>query len=214
MNPRKALEQCKEVLNILNNDLLPFKVRTESDCGLHVNISHPDITKNNVSQLVIPFLVDEKVLAKRYGRDKCNYCLPMKDVIYQIVQNLVESNIISLSGFETKTGIDTTLKFIEARIIPSKNTFSFFGNINDYGYLEYRYIGGKNYQKKYTRIKRDIEELLILHKKHINWKNEKVIENQLRLMLLNAEAYKNDGKSIVDIILQNSSFKNFAKKTS
>lgn len=162
--PREALKYAKKILDIFSDRKLPFKVRLAKDCGIHVNISHPDVGMDQVSPFYYSIMNNEKALALPFHRTTQDACLPYSKNIREITSKLVKRGLISLDMLNTPEGLEHVVIMIEANLDYGKFVSAYFYNMHKLRYIEYRMAGGKGYSKKYKELEHHVKECLKITK--------------------------------------------------
>jgi hypothetical protein len=175
----------------------PFPVYTGSDSGLHINISHPDTDINNASILEFALLNDEAAMAKPFSRIRSEACEPYRKHVHKKIRELIRDRIISLAAFDNDP--EMVLRFIESSIEMRKMSSMHLGNLNKYGFVEYRISGGKGYLKKSKEVRRHLIELLEIHRS-FGYLNAYAIKSKVRRLLVAAGAKRNDGISLIEMV--------------
>ena len=195
MTPREALLEYRNVADALLD--FPFPVYTGSDSGLHINISHPDTHSDDVSILEFALLHDEAAMAKPFSRIRSEGCEPYRKHILKKIRELVRDRIISLAAFDNDPKM--VLRFIESTLEMRKMSSMHLGNLNKYGFVEYRISGGKGYLKKSKEVRRHLIELLDIHRS-FGILNDYSVNHKVRRLLVAAGAKRNDGISLIEMV--------------
>lgn len=148
---------------------------TNSSCGLHINISNENISQ--IDELKLISLVEEEKIAKMFNRENNPYCelwksrfdllyneiLPSKKIIDK--KSAFADNIKAMIIYSRYGLFPNGEKYeIAKKIINYYSAFSKYASINfsklskRYPYIEFRMIGGKNYQDFF--IKPLVKELI------------------------------------------------------
>jgi Putative amidoligase enzyme len=164
MSLEKGLKTIKEMFAWMNRR----RHYTNASCGFHVGVSFSSRKKMgrlNLDKLVILF--DEKRILTQFQRNGNDYCLPHKeDTDFTISKVLCEDGIVrnALIPEYMPAGAITSFSRDKFRSI---NLGKYRGS--DTGsYLEFRAIGGRNYHKKYQKIKAAINHYVRI----MDWASE------------------------------------------
>lgn len=160
--PREALDWCEYVLGVLKDRDYPFKIKTNTDCGLHINISRPDIKLQNISPLSL-LLFDQKESARPFGRIRHMVHHDIEAEIRDTVKRLIKYEVLSPKILNSEMGIYDLIDAINSNADYASCDGINFYNIQNYGYVEYRLAGGKNYPSRFPLIRRHLLECLNMH---------------------------------------------------
>ncbi len=194
MTPREALQEYRNVSDALMD--FPGSVYTTSDCGLHINISHPDIGIDDVSILEFALMYDEVAMAKPFGRSNNNACEAYRKSVRKKIRELVRNRVISLAAFDNDPS--TMIKFIESSIEMQKMSSMNLGSLNKYGFVEYRIPGGKRYLQKRREVRKHLIELLNIHQSF--GEHNYAMRRKVRRLLVEFKADRNDGVSLIEMV--------------
>ena len=194
MTPREALLEFRNIASALRE--VPFRVYTGSDCGLHINISHPDVGVDDVSILEFALLYDEAAMAKPFGRSNNSACESYAKLIRKGVREFVRNRIVSLAAFDSDHAV--VVRFIESSLDMRKMSSMNLGSLYKYGFVEYRLPGGKRYLSQGKEVRKHLIELLEIHQSFGTRK--KAVQRKIRRLLVDAGASKNDGVSLIEMV--------------
>jgi hypothetical protein len=181
-----ALTKLKQVISVLNCD--DFFIN--NDCGLHVNISFKDNPKNRKDLVIdVSENLDIKKILNDFGRSKNEYCTDnneteidlhnISDEILTGISRLINPNqknnrwnssYVPYKLFSNLKKPDSYKKFMAMMEKITKDVFVDQWTddrpaiapkrTNNKNYLEFRLMGGKDYQTKYAKIENGINEFL------------------------------------------------------
>jgi hypothetical protein len=183
-----AMDYLNKVLTVMN---LPDFV-TDKDCGLHVNISFSDKHKNKKDLAFgVANCLDTETILKQFSRLKNEYCTPNnKTTIYQydLQEEVADALLNQISNSSNHVTLEKMLQY--SKNIATSQGLKKFGIMlesivkakfldnwsedrpaiapkrnGSNNYLEFRLMGGKNYEKKMPTIKDGIGEYLKSMKK-------------------------------------------------
>lgn len=194
MTPREALQEYRNVSDALMD--FPVSVYTTSDCGLHINISHPDIDMDDVSILEFSLMYDEVAMAKPFGRNNNNACEAYRKSVRKKIRELVRDRVISLAAFDNDPSM--MMQFIESSIEMQKMSSMNLGSLNKYGFVEYRIPGGKRYLQKRREVRKHLIELLNIHQSF--GEHNYAMRRKVRRLLVEFKADRNDGVSLIEMV--------------
>lgn len=189
--PREALKYAKKILEILSDNNLPFKVKLLKDCGVHVNVSHPDVKINQVSPIYYSLMNDEKAMMLPFHRTNQEACLAYSKNIRELTRKLVRHGLISLDMLNTTEGLKHVVTMIDSHVDYGKFISAYFYNMHKLGYIEYRMAGGKGYTKKYKELEYHVCECLRITKSFThNRFDDRVFAHKVKTLLIKAGAGK------------------------
>ena len=192
MLPGEALNELETTMRALLT--MPFDIYTGPDCGLHVNISHTDVSLDGISGTAYGLMEEYSVADDFPDRMAGENCESVRVDIMKVIKELIQEKIISLSGFDRDP--EGTLRLIDATWEMRKTNSMNLGNMYDHGYAEYRIPGGPNYLNRYDDIKNHILKLLTLHRHHPE--AQRSVLPFLRVVLKRHGAEANDGVALTD----------------
>lgn len=155
---------CPIVLNVINEI-----GRTTNRCGLHINIS---ADKSCISPLKLIDSIDENEIWKYFNkRVRSKFGGSVRKLLSDVIEN---TYIYPNTNLETELE-DTLLTTVSKRYGVNVSKMA-------YGYIEFRYIGGKDYHKKWDKI----SEIIDLYLNAIeNAKSKENIESKVVISALN-----------------------------
>lgn len=184
-----AMKKLQQVITVLN--LPDFKTAVE--CGLHVNISFKDRTKNREDLAFdVSCNLEMQTILTDFKRNKNQFCVSNKNTTidsYTLTENLTEQ-FENMLGNQSSYTLDKVLSFTRG-LTNGKEMKKFAAMLEDSvksgfisawederpavapkedngkNYLEFRLMGGKDYQKKYDKIENGIGEFLKAMKKSV-----------------------------------------------
>jgi len=193
--PREALSYARDIFDIMTEKDLPFKVKLGKDCGIHVNVSHPDVKRDQISPVYYSLMNDERALATPFKRMTQDACLPFTKNIQGIVRKLIRRGLLTLDMLHSVEGLKYVVTMIEANLDYGKFTSAYFYNIHKHGYIEYRMAGGRGYTKKYDELERHVKECLRITKSFTHDRfNDWVFAEKIKKLLVKSGAQR--GKSV------------------
>jgi len=118
---------------------------TTSDCGFHVHMSIKGIPNLNatIDLTKLTFFTDEELIYKNFGRENSTYSQSVKKQILD-------------RGRVGKQDIKDLIKVkrLEAKVQESHhNSINWEGLSDDSQHIEFRYMGGQGYHKKWDKVK-------------------------------------------------------------
>lgn len=143
---QKFLKICPKVFKVID-----AYGHTTHQCGFHVNLSVPHPEKINSLKLVL--LTDEARVYKIFSHESR---MEFGGTVKYMIQTLLRENM-KITAEDLKKG--QVRKPLEEALEANLRTYlqKHYG-INpgklEHGYVEFRYIGGKDYHKKWTQIKK------------------------------------------------------------
>lgn len=158
--PMQALDALRQVLDFIRADTSPLKMKTGYDCGIHINISHEDKTKEDVNQVYYGMMFDEIKYLQMFGRVKQHMCAPLRPIIIKEIKKLTRDGAITLDGLDDTDTRETVLDIIESYSDFGGLKSARFTSMEKWGYTEYRMAGGKKYETKYKETEKLVIELL------------------------------------------------------
>ena len=146
MPPKKALKMMAVVFQFMKDN----NIETNTTTGLHVNMDIGEKATKRIEPTKLVTLVDDEKIAKRYNRSKAQYCLPHNSKIRQQVKhwNNLKNKPCKLVDYVKQWGLSVEQ-------LDEKYSAINFGKQDD-GYLEFRMIGNRGYEKRYNEISKDI----------------------------------------------------------
>jgi len=136
----------KMILRALDEPTEEFSFLTQDDCGIHVNISHPDYTRDDYSPCYIGLMFDDLSFMKQFGRlDEHNK--DNRSQVENTIKRLCNYDYICLDDLDTDRGFRFVCDMIDSNADRHVNRSIEYEKINTYCYLEHRSGGGKDYQK-------------------------------------------------------------------
>lgn len=142
------IENLEHILNKIKNYGL-----TNNSCGLHINIGFKDERPIDVVKLNL--LLGDHYLAKKFNRQNNEFTEHAKEYLNQ--------NLLSFTEIDDNTELNEIIHTILKKTEKDRTINS--SKLDEDGFLEFRLIGGKNYEKKLNKIdytiKRFIYGLLI-----------------------------------------------------
>ena len=189
--PREALSHAKKILGIMTERDLPFRVRLNKDCGIHVNVSYPGVKVDQVSPVYYSLMNDERALTTPFRRITQDACLPYTNNIREIAGKLIRRGLLTLDMLNTMEGLKYVVTMIEANLDYGKYTSAYFYNIHKHGYIEYRMAGGRGYTKKYKELEHHVRECLRITKSFTHDRfSDRIFADKVRRLLIKAGAKK------------------------
>jgi len=128
---------------------------TDEKCSIHLNISFKDIDVTKINRLTLILDIDENYIYDKFPSRKGNiYAKSVKNMIPYKEWDSAESAAILMSS---SIHLPDETKYYGINI----------GAINR-GWVEYRYLGGKDYQNKQATILESLDYLILLTYNNIN----------------------------------------------
>lgn len=201
MHPVTALEALQTVFNFLNSDKIPFKVKTGTDCGVHINISHEDKTHREVNQTFYGLMFDEEPVIKSFGRSKQHMCSAVRPRITKEIKRLTREHAITISSLDDPATTQRVLDIIGSVSEDGGLRSARFTSIEKWGYVEYRMPGGKKYQTKYKEIAAlTIALLRFTMTYQSDYTKHKVFIGKIRAIMESVGVEDTTGKTIIEAL--------------
>ena len=143
-----ALEVLQSVFELFKRN----EFKTNNTCGIHINVDIGPLTKyiDPVALVVLSNETDELIDWNRLGN---YYCLSLERALRARVQQ-INKKILSKKRIDLFSELYSTSlvnKFTNRKFVTM--------NFSNENYLEYRALGGKNYEYRYKEIEKSINRL-------------------------------------------------------
>jgi len=188
-NPLVSLESCRKALKFLAKKDTPYKIVTGANCGIHVNVSHEDVSLPNISRVLFNFLFDDANAVKMFGRSKNNACSSGAKDVNDAIRKAVRCGAISLNNFETQKGFENLLLVVGGLSRDGSMGSANFSDTSKYNFVEYRMAGGRNYPNRFKDVRKHVIELLALTLKYKACRDHKgPVANKIKALVKKAGA--------------------------
>lgn len=148
---RKFLKICPEVFKVIGQ-----VGNTTDQCGLHIGISLKGAKFKKLNPLKLAFSIDEDFVYKAFKSEaRAKWTNPIKEHMQDILgdfKRTQDTEIKPKTFQQIETAIITHLK---KKLLSqlTKSTGINLGKITSGGYIEFRYMGGAGYHKKWNEVK-------------------------------------------------------------
>ena len=161
------------------------EIETNSTTGLHVNIDiGKDTKKIRYGKLIA--LLDDKTLTKKYNRSSNEHCRETEIVIAYAVEELLYEEEYEDADKISKKDLYKFDKRIDlSEIVHNKDmAVNLHGSASKVKYLEFRFMGNKNYHKNFDKVKKDIYHIINCLKRSIDdRKGETIYRKRLQKII-------------------------------
>jgi hypothetical protein len=178
ISPPMSTKRAFKMLAVVFKFMQDIKAETNTTTGLHVNMDIGKRATRRIDPTKLVTLVDDEKVAKRYNRSRAYYALPNKSKIRQQAKywNNLKNKPCKLVDYVKQWGLTTTQ-------LEEKYSAINFGNQEDCGYLEFRMIGNRGYEKRYKEIAKDIVHFeTCMHKAADKTAGNKAVSRRLNKM--------------------------------
>lgn len=178
ISPPEKVEDAFRHMNLLFRIMEDRKLYTTNKTGLHVNISKSRLNlSKRLDILKLALFMEEGKVWKYFTSRKNNkYTL-------SVIDSILEKGDIDSLSTQSMSKIDLISSDIK-KLIPEAKYYGLnLSKIKKQNYIEFRYLGGDNYEKDSKRIQSFIEEFcyLILLSSDPDFKRKEYIQKLLRL---------------------------------
>jgi hypothetical protein len=195
ITPPLPEKQSIGVFHKVNQYLRNIDAKFNKTTGFHVNISYSDPKKmSKMDPRVLIATTDDYYLAKLFHRDKNTYCRPWKENVQILNNEIKRANRRSKTykQWDLKTEFDrlvdafysddyesTPILRRTMDLVDAKYSSININKLGQYGYVEYRMLGGDKYLDRETDILQSIEHFKESQLKAMNKANANVIPTYL-----------------------------------
>lgn len=137
--PSEAIKQ----MNIFFDWMKGYNITTNEDCGLHINISIPEL-KDKLDPFKLALFLGEEYMLAAFKRTNSVYAKPMLDDIFNSLQKT--GTIPKLP----KEMLDLSLDILSNHV--TKYRTANLSKLARYGYIEFRIAGGEKYHTDSQKI--------------------------------------------------------------
>lgn len=149
-SPVMGFEKAKNALHLCLLCLQYMEVETNYTCGLHINISTTSYKEmSGICPATLCAMVDEKKWMTIFRRQRNPYCCSQHKYIRNVSRRLADSPLaVKLDHIRDmlSEGADNAINIDK------------LCNNTDNPYVEFRMLGGKDYQFKWKQVTRAIDE--------------------------------------------------------
>lgn len=175
-----SLKESSEVLSKVFRYMDDNNVETNKTTGIHINISCGDrVFMRKIDPETLIAASDDFYIAKQFKRDKNIYCKPWNQIVKKLNRYVKRYNktsdsykkwnirtefteLVDAMFFSTEEYRDTPYTdLLEEIEFESKYMSVNINNLVDFGYVEYRMIGGRNYHHKIDEIQEAIDHFCL-----------------------------------------------------
>lgn len=189
--PKRALRTLKQIFEFMEDKNL----QTNKSCGFHVNISCANKSKmQKMNPEMLIAATDDLYIADFYKRSKNEYCIPWSSYVKRLDtfikaenrknryyrHNLrTEFSRLVYNTWDNAEFYDDYPSSVVGSKISNKNVSINIGYLEPHGYVEYRMLGGRNYQKNYSAIEDAIDHFMMGQLIALNNTDEQRIQKYL-----------------------------------
>jgi hypothetical protein len=146
----------------MQNPASPTQARTNKNCGIHINISHPRFSEQNMNAQTYSCLFNEQKWQRVFDRENIEYCEDYYDRIKDHLTKYMKLGVLKKEDLDTLDGVKFVSEFVEKVIDTGKFSSMNTGNLEDHGYVEFRIPGGKNYEQRIDDVMTYLDELMVV----------------------------------------------------
>lgn len=159
ISPPLPYAEAMEVLEDVFGWMTQHNALTNSSTGLHVGISF--VTKSRIDDLnkiALSSMLDELTILQKFGRKSNHYCARIQPQLNSRIESASNSAVYNLmyKASKKKKETITTEAILKNIYMGGKYQFVNYDKLTQ-KYLEFRAMGGHNYQTKLAAVKESIE---------------------------------------------------------